>query len=206
MAEGISVDVSNYDQVVKDLRKVPKDLAIGLKRANINLKRQTGTVVRAEVTKVYNVKKSTVGGKGNKPDAKPGQTITIAGVSVPFYDVIYTGSRLSPNQFGMTPRARPSATPPFVHGHKAARNYQVRWKPLRAGGRQVLTSDNGLPAFIATANGGATAYVRQGPEPYDIDSIRRLSVPQMITNEKVGPNIMDEIEKRLEKELDRIMK
>lgn len=202
--QGIYVDISNYDQVCKHLRKVPKDIAIGLKRANINLKRQAQTVVRTEVSRVYNVKKKDVSKK--KPDVKPAQTISLAGVSIPFYSMAYTGARMSPTHFGMTPRARPSATPPFVHGRKAARNYQVRWKPLRAGGREVLASDSGLPAFIATAFGGTTAFVRQGPEPYGIDSIRRLSVPQMITNDKVSPQIQSEIEKRVEKELARIMK
>lgn len=206
MAGGISVDVANYDQVCKELRKVPKDLAVGLKRFNHRLAyKGVHTVVRAEVTKVYNIKKGDVTAKS---DHKPqlAQTISLAGVGIPFYNVHYTGEVMTPTHFGMTPKARPSATPPFVFGRKGSRNYQVRWKPLRAGGRQVLPSDSGMPAFIAAAKGSEIAYARTGAARNPIVAIKRLSVPQMMENDKVAPQIQSEIEKRIEKELARLMK
>ena len=207
MARGsISVDITNYDQVCKDLRKVPKDLAIGLKRFNTRLaNRGIETVVRSEVTKVYNIKKGDVSKRSEHRKSQV-QTLSLAGVGIPFYDVTFTGERLTPTHFGMTPKARPSAAPPFYYGRRMGRNYKVRWKPLRAGGRQVLPSDNGLPAFIAAAKGSEIAYSRTGPYPQPIVAIKRLSVPMMVENDKVAPNIQHELEKRIEKELARLMK
>ena len=206
MAGGISIDVANYDQVCKDLRKVPKDLAVGLKRFNNRMARKTiETVVRKEVTQVYNIKKGDVSQK-SKHEQTQVQVITLAGVSIPFYNVTFMGQVMTPRHFGMTPKARPSAAPPFYYGRKMGRNYQVRWKPFRGGGRQVLTTDYGLPAFITTVRSGTTSAFVRRPDGEGLDIIKRLSVPQMIENEKVAPQVQHEIEKRIEKELARLMK
>lgn len=206
MAGGISIDVANYDQVCKDLRKVPKDLAVGLKRFNVRLaKSGVNTVVRNEVTRVYNIKKGDLAGESTRRYDQV-QTISLAGVGIPFFNVTYTGRMLTPGHFGMTPKTRPGNTPPFVFGRRAGRNYKVRWKPFRAGGREVLESNSGLPAFIASANNAELAFARLGSRPKPIEAIKRLSVPIMIENEKVAPQIQQEIEKRIEKELARLMK
>jgi hypothetical protein len=182
-----------------------------LKRFNTRLaNRGIETVVRSEVTKVYNIKKGDVS-KRSKHHKSQVQTLSLAGVGIPFYNVTFTGERLTPTHFGMTPKARPSAAPPFYYGRRMGRNYKVRWKPLRAGGRQVLPSDNGLPAFIAAAKGSEIAYARthnaRASEPAaSLYAIKRLSVPMMVENDKVAPNIQHELEKRIEKELARLMK
>lgn len=201
----ISVDVANYDQVCKELREVPKDLAKGVRRVNIRLaKSGVNTIVRNEVTRVYNIKKGDLNSESARHYDQV-QTISLAGVAIPFFNVTYTGRMLTPKHFGMTPKARPGNTPPYVFGRKGGRNYRVRWKPFRAGGREVLTADSGMPAFLASANNAELAFARLGSTPMPIEAIKRLSVPIMIENEKVSPQIQSEIEKRIEKELARIM-
>ena len=207
MAEGITVDVANYDQVCKDLQKVPKNLAVGLKRFNVRMaKSGINTVVRNEVTRVYNIKKKDVNAESNRRYDQVG-SIDLAGVAVPFFNVTYKSRQmLTPTHFGMTPKTRPGAMPPFVWGRRGGRNYKVRWKPFRAGGREVLTADSGLPAFIASANNAELAFARTSSEPKPLEVIKRLSVPIMIHDEKVAPQIQSEVEKRIAKELDRLMK
>lgn len=207
MADGITVDVANYKQLCKALDKVPKNLAVGLKRFNVRMaKSGINTVVRNEVTRVYNIKKGDVNAESYRHYDQVG-AISLSGVSVPFFKVTYESKQmLTPTHFGMTPKARPGNTPPFVFGRKAGRNYKVRWKPFRAGGREVLTADSGMPAFITSANNASLAFARLGAERKPIEVIKRLSVPIMISDGKVAPQIQSEIEKRVEKELARIMR
>ena len=197
----ITVDFRNYDEVVKGLKDCQKDLAKGVRRTELDMaKRGVHTVVRQEVTKVYNIKKGDIQ-KGHYQETG---SISLAGVAIPFFRVEYSGKTFTPVHFQMTPKVRPGGN----------RRYVVKWKPLKTGGKIPLVSDSGYPVFIQSANGSpflpwnrlqAKTWHKGGRLP--IDSIQtHLAVPQMIDNEKVHPHIEAEIGKRIEQGLSRYIK
>ena len=151
------------------------------------------TVVRNEVTKVYNIKKSDIP-KGHYDETG---SISLAGVTIPFFAIEYSGRTFTPTHFGMTPKARPASR----------RRYTVQWKPLKAGGKIPLRSQSGLPVFLAAPSGVTLPWNRLGKQRKPIEVIRtHLAVPQMIDNEKVQPNIEAEISRRIEQGLGRYLK
>ena len=197
MAGGISIDFKNYDEVVKGMKNCQKELAMGVRRTQLDMaKRGVHTVVRSEVTKVYNIKKSDLA-KGRYYQTG---SISLAGVSIPFFTVEYQSSKtFTPTHFGMTPKARPASN----------RRYTVQWKPLKAGGKIPLRGDNsGEPVFITGGKGGVMLpFQRLGKRRYPIEVVRtHLSVPQMIDNSKVQPHEEEEISRRIEQGLGRYIK
>ena len=193
----ITIDLKNYDELMKGLTDCKKDLAKGTKRAlNDMARREAKTVAGNEVTKVYNIKKGDVTGafRGYKVVG----TISLAGVSIDTYEVEWRGRAFTPTHFAMSVMKRGT----------------VKWKPLKTGGRIELKSTTypqfkvfaakGLP-FTRTP-GTRARKTGRGWSGLPIDVVRsHLAVPQMIDNEKVNPNIEREIDRRLEEKLNKYL-
>ena len=203
----ITVDIQNYDDVVRGMKRCKKDLAKGARRTMLDVaKRESKTVARNEVTKVYNIKKSDVSEKYK--GYKETGSISLEGIVIPFFRVEFESHRtFTPTHFQMTPKARPAGR----------RRYTVKWKPLKAGSKGDLRSESGFPVFLAAANGPTLPWARlqakswhkgtQGWKHTPIEVIRtHLAVPQMIDNEKVQPHIEAEISRRVEAGLRRYIK
>ena len=190
----ITIELKNYDEVVKGLKDCQKDLAKGARRTMLDMaKREVKTVARNEVTKVYNIKKGDVSAKFAGYDETG--SISLAGVTIPFFVVKFEQSgSFTPTHVQMTPKARPAA----------GRRYTPKWKPLKTGGKVPIPSETGQPVFLASPRGVGLPWERLGKRRKPIEVIHsHLSVPQMIDNEKVQPHIEEEISKRLEKGLAR---
>lgn len=198
----ITVEISNYDDVIRGMKDCQKDLAKGVKKAmNDMARRETHTVVKREVAKVYNVKQGDVTGSPGhtKPWYDEVGSITLAGVKIPFYEVSYKGRGLTPVHFAMSPKVRPTGS----------NGGGVTWRPLKSGGSIPLKPLGQAAAsepFVGSRHGASLPWVRLGPRRKPIDVVRtHLSVPQMIDNDKVQPFIQQEIEKRIDKKLNDIM-
>jgi len=190
----ITIEISNYNEVLRELKDCQKDFAKGVRRTMLDIaRREIKTVARNEVTKVYNIKKGEVSAKFAGYEQTG--SISLAGVSIPFFDVKFQQTRsFTPTHFQMTPRARPAGR----------RSYTVKWKPLKMGGKMTLPSDTGFPVFLGSPSGVSLPWNRLGRQRKPIEVIHsHLSVPQMIDNEKVQPHIEEEISKRVEKALHR---
>lgn len=194
--QGISIDLETMDEVAKGLKGCQRELAKGARRTMIDLaSRGVNTVVRNEVSRVYNIKKKDIEGGARHYKHESG-SVNLAGVTIPTFDVVYKGRMLTPTHFGMTPKARPAGN----------RRYTVKWKPFRAGGRRPLAGDGEQPAFLQASGDTAIPYQRTGKARYPIKAVKRLSVPIMIENDKVSPHIEDEILKRMAKGFGRYAK
>ena len=190
----ITIEISNYDDVIRGMKDCQKDLAKGVRRTMLDVaKRGVKTVARNEVTKVYNIKKGDVSAK-YKGYHEVG-SITLAGVTIPFFEVDFESNRtFTPIHFQMTPKARPGGN----------RKYTVRWKPLKTGGKGPLKSDSGFPVFLASPSGVGLPWNRLSKRRKPIEVIHtHLAVPQMIDNPKVQPHVQEEISRRVEQGLQR---
>ena len=193
----ITIELKNYDAVVRELKDCPKDLAKGARRTMIDMaKREVKTVARNEVTKVYNIKKSDVSEKLDHYD-ETGR-MKLSGVDIPFFVVEFQQDKsYTPLHFQMTPRERPAS----------GRRYTPKWKPLKSGGKVPIPSETGQPVFLASRHGVSLPWERLGKRRMPIEVIHsHMSVPQMIDNEKVQPHIEEELSRRMEKGLARYCK
>lgn len=198
-SQSINIDITNMDEVVRGMKDCQRDLAKGARRTMLDLaNRGVNTVVRSEVTKVYNIKKKDVE-SGARHYKQESGSISLQGVTIPLFEVTYKGKMLTPIHFAMTPKQRPAGN----------RRYTIKWKPLRSGGRKPLVT-SGEPGFLApsgySSGTPAIPFQRAGKMRKPIHAVKRLSVPIMIENEKVAPKIEREIMQRMEKGMSRYCK
>lgn len=193
----ITIDIRNYNELMKGLTDCKKDLAKGTRRALHDMARRGAkTIVGTEVPKVYNIKKGEV--TSHFSGYKTVETVSLAGVNIDTYEIMWSGESYTPTHFAMSVLKRGT----------------VKWKPLKHSGRIVLKSTNHPQFSVFVAKGLpytrtplTKAVKRKGRwTGLPVEVVRsHLSVPQMIDNEKVNPNIEREISTRLEENLNKYL-
>lgn len=199
MAAGImNVVIENYDSLVKNIKNIEKQSEKAVQRTISDSKSRGHGWVSQEVVKEYNIKKKDIN-EAKQGVKKGGNLIKIAGANVDSLYIVYRGRLLTPTHFGMKPTSRPSNKRPYI----------VTAQIKKSVGRKPL----GHRVFLASAGGEGAKQIpfqRQGKERIPIDAIKTLSVPQMVTNEKVAENIQgrmsDELLKRLKHNMKQCMK
>ena len=190
MAAGImNVVIENYDSLVKNIKNIEKQSEKAVQRTISDSKSRGHGWISQEIAKEYNIKKKDIN-EAKKCVQKGGSSIKIAGTSVDNLSIVYRGRLLTPTHFGMKPTTRP--------GDGA---YVVTAQIKKSGGRKPL----GHKVFIANSGGAGTIQIpfqRRGTARTPVDVIKTLSVPQMITNDKVSEQIQTRMNEELLKRLD----
>lgn len=192
---GISMMIKNLKEVTKEVEDMKQKSEKAVSRTVGDFKSRGPSWISQEVAAEYNIKKKDV--NAAKKGAKNTGSIKVKGVKVDNIELLYQGRLLTPTHFGMTPKVRPQKV------------YTVSAQIKKSSGKKVLSPH----AFLAESGGTGTTQIpfqRRGQERYPIDVIKTLSIPQMITNEKVSKNITkrmnEEMGKRLQHNLKRLMK
>lgn len=180
------VKVPNFSKMVGDLKGLNKDIDKAISRTIADCKTRAPAQVTKAVTAIYGIKSSevTAAGKAAKGGAKTVGSIKVSGVTVDSVQLTYKGRVLTPSHFSMTPKKRP----------EAGKKYTVK-ATIYKGKKKAL----GSSAFLAPSGAAGTTEIpfkRTSEKRLPIEAIRTVSIPQMITNEKVAADIqarMDEL-------------
>lgn len=199
MASGaMNVVISNYDSLVRDVQAIEKQSKKAVQRTISDFKSRGPGWVSQEIIKEYNIKKKDIN-EAKQGVRKGASRVKIAGTKVDDLAIIYRGRLLTPTHFAMRPATRPDRN----------RQYVVTAQIKKGEGRKPL----GHRVFLAPSGSEGTKQIpfqRRGTERYPIDVIKTVSVPQMVTNEKVSENIHTrvgaELGKRLEHHLKNLVK
>ncbi len=195
MATGaMNVVIENYRELMSDISNIEKQSKKAVQRTISDFKTRGPGWVSQEVAKEYNIKKKDIN-EAKKGVSKGGNKIKIAGTSVDELSILYQGRLLTPTHFGMKPTARPAKNRPYV----------VTAQIKKTGGRKAL----GHSVFLAPSGSAGTKQIpfqRRGDARLPIDVIKTVSVPQMVTNEKVAKQIHERISEELGKRLDHHLK
>lgn len=180
--------LANYERLVKTLDNIAGvDAEKVIKKCTADAKSRAGGWVSAVVRQVYNISpsdmKSALEGKG-----RGNGQLKIEGNLVESVVLTYKGRVLTPTHFKMQPKERSP-------------------KPYRVSQAVFKGQRKKLPAgvFLASSGGEDSTQIpfqRESSERYPIKSIKTLSVPQMIENEKVQPLIQEKIDEGLSKRLE----
>lgn len=186
-----NISMPNLGKVVGSLKALNKDVDKAITRTISDCKQRAPAQVTKAVTAVYGIKSSEVteAGKGAKRGAKTVGSIKVKGVSVDNVQLVYKGRLLTPVHFSMTPKKRPD------NGKK----YKVK-AGIFKGAKKVL----GSGVFLAPSGAAGTTQIpfkRAGKKRLPIEAIRTVSIPQMITNEKVSADITARMEELLQTRL-----
>lgn len=184
--------LSNYEELVKTLDNIAGvDAEKVIKKCTSDAKSRAQAWVSAAVCEVYAIKKADVkaalDGKG-----KGGGQLKVEGNLVESVVLTYKGRVLTPTHFKMKPTQR-------------------KPKPYRVSQEVFKGQRKNLPAgvFLASSGGEGSTQIpfqRESESRYPIKSIKALSVPQMIENEKVQPLIQQNIDEGLSKRLENHVK
>ena len=182
-----NVTMPNFAKMVGAMKDLNKDVDKAISRTIADCKQRGPAQVTKAVTAVYGIKSKDVteAGKGAKSGAKTVGSIKVKGVSVENVQIAYKGRLLTPVHFSMTPKTRPD------NGKK----YKVKAGIIK-GAKKVL----GSGVFLAPSGAAGTTHIpfkREGKKRLPIQAIRTVSIPQMITNEKVAEDITARMEELL---------
>lgn len=181
----VEVEILNYESVQASLGEDLKNNARAvIKRTLSDVKTRVPGWIAPEVMREYNIKKKDINAAISNKDRMISKRSTGERVGTAF--IKYEGRVLTPTHFQMKPRKR----------YKRNRPYVVTAQIKKGGERKALGRD----VFLASPGGLSDIQIpfqRIGDKRLPVKVIKTLSVPQMITNEKVSK----EIEKKLNREI-----
>lgn len=205
----VRMEIKNYKDVMKkldDKKKAPQKV---LRAAYSDARKRVPGWVATEVTKTYGIKKGEITGQ------KVGK-VTMKGDNIKTLKVIYTGRPLTHTHFSMSPKA------PKAGGYtlkatviKGQRATLGKVKKLTKAQRAALAKNftgtgekksDHSPIMLMRANGGQyLPFQRKSHNRKDIEAIKTISLPQMVSSERTHEKIQQAISEGLGKRLDHHM-
>lgn len=190
-------------EIAKDLKAIQGKSEQALHRIVSDAKRRAPGWISSEVTQVYGIKKSEV---------KPSK---IKGDTVDSLEIIYTGRPLTPIHFRMKP-SFPAQGRAYtlryevLRGNKTTSKVKKLSKKQRAAigknfRRQGTRASDHSPIMLmhtGASSADKVQYIpfqRKSSNRKDIEAIKTLSVPQMVSGERTQPAINQAIESGLAK-------
>lgn len=191
-SKGITGGIKEYKKLVKKLENINKDSEKAIKRTVSDLKNRAPAQVTKAVTATYSIKSGDVtkAGKIAKGTAKVIKSSQV----IDTIQLTYEGRPLTPTHFKMKPTTR-SKNIKDENGKtiKKAKPQTVTAEIIK-GQRKGL----GPNVFLGSNKGGADIpFQRKGDARLPIKAIKTLSIPQMITNEKVSKEIQKNLDELL---------
>lgn len=216
---GMTVSLPNFAGVCEQLQANKEAAEKAVKRTVSDFKTRAPGWISTAVTEHYGIKKKDV--KDAITGTKKLGTISLGGVAVDNVAIEYRGRPLTPTHFKMKPTKVPAKrekefrrVPGAGVGEgggdvamvKAPAPYDITAEIIK--GKRVKLSSG---AFLGTNKGtGMIPFQRTGDGRTPVESIKTVSVPQMVTNpdvaEQIQKNIDEGLSKRLEHHLEQELK
>ena len=211
----VTCQIKDYKILKKKLDQMQKAPKTVISRTLSDMKTRAPGWVASEIVKVYGVKKSEIS-NGDLGKVK------VDGDTIDTVKITYTGRVLTPTHFGMTPKAPGTNAytlrASILKGQKATLGKVKKLtKKQRAELGKNFTrsgtknSDHSPIMLMHTGNAkeGGTNYIpfqRKSKRRSDVEAIKTISLPQMVSSERTQENITKAINEGLEKRLAQHMK
>lgn len=208
----VTCGIKGLDGLLKQLDGEKKASEKVLKASTADAKKRVPGWVATEVVKEYGVKKTEI--TGNKIGK-----VTTKGDNIKNLKVIYTGRVLTHTHFGMTPKTpKPNREPYTLKAAVIKGQKKTLGKVKKLTKKQTAALANNLtrsgqqtseksPIMLMRANGGHyLPFQRKSTNRNDIEAIKTVSLPQMVSSERTKANIRKAIDEGLQKRLEHHMK
>ncbi len=218
MAGGfINIAIKEAGKLKKQIEKNEEKCEKAIRRTVADFASRAPAWVSQAVTEVYGIKKSDVKEcfKGTK---KASGSVKVSGTSVDNIQLQYSGRLLTPTHFKMKPTTQPAkrlkdrklvpgqaikfaSRPGEVAAVSPPAPYKVSAE-IYKGKRKDFKGRN---IFLAPNKKGGSNYIpfqRMSEDRNDLESIKTVSVPQMITNKTVAKDINKRVNEGLQKRLE----
>lgn len=193
-----TIKTLNLDETLRQFGRQKKQAEKALIATGRDMKSRVPGWAADEVRKVYNIQKKEITPKKGSPKKMAGR-IAVKGKLLSDVAIAYEGRTLTPVHFGMRPKA--------LTGGKGKRRKR---KPITAEIKKGQRKSLGPSVFLGSNRGGGYIPFKRTGEGRAIESVKTLSLPQMVDNptvqESINSRIDTEIAKRLEHNIQRFMK
>lgn len=204
----MSIEAKNAKKQLKALKAMKGKSEKVLQRLVSDAKTRVPGWVATEVAKVYGIKKSEI------TQAKVGR-VGARGDTVESLEIVYKGRTLTPTHFSMTPKVPRESYTLKAGIFKGKKTVLGKKKKLTKKQRAALaknfrregtkTSDHS-PIMLMPTGGTYIPFQRKSKNRSDVEAIKTLSLPQMVSSERTQEGINRAISEGLEKRLAQHMK
>lgn len=211
----ITVEVKDMKKLQKQIKKIEAAPQKVINSTIGDMKKRVSPWIAAEVSKTYGIKKAKITGQ------KVG-SVRVRGNRLDDVQITYTGRVLTPTHFSMSPTAPKQGGSYTLKATviKCQRSTLGKVKKLTKKQRAALgknfrkegtrSSDHSPIMLMHTGAGSEdkTQYIpfqRKSKNRSDVEVIKTLSLPQMVSSERTAPNIEKAINEGLEKRMDHYM-
>lgn len=204
--------VVNLSAVTRRMRQMSENAERVVELTLKDFKSRAPGWVAQEVTKEYNIKKAEI-----KPGRGGAGSVRAQGDTIGTASLVYKGRVLTPVHFGMTPKV-PKAGGTYmikVQIKKGQKKTLGKNKKLTKRQRQNIgrnfrrqgtqNSPKSPVMLLSNGGGGYIPFQRKSQRRNDLEAVRTLSMPQMVSNEKVSEAIHEAINEKLGARLDHHM-
>lgn len=225
MSNSITAGIREYQNLQNRLNQITRASETVAKKVVGDFKTRAPAWISKEVVKVYNIKKSEITptrGNGGRIGAG---SVSSRGNTISSVSLEYKGRLLTPTHFGMTPKTpKPGGNytlkAQILKGQKKTlgKNKKLTKKQRTNIGKnfrqQGSKSSPSSPIMLlgtgATSGGvGHIPFQRKSQRRNDLEVIKTLSMPQMVSNpivqEEIGKSISENMGKRIEHYMERYM-
>lgn len=195
MKDSLKFTIDNFAELEKELHSVKHKGEVVIQRTVSDVKKRAPGWISTQIVDEYGIKKADV--VKNQKHPKAAAAVRVKGETVSGIEILYKGPLLVPStkRFNMSPISRPANGAPYFI--KAT---------IKGGNRKILRG-KGDAIFIAPSRGeGTTVIPFQRMPDRTVKPFKTLSIPQMVTNDKVEENIYSTLNANIEKRLQHHMK
>lgn len=212
---GIKAGMTNYKQAIKELNAIKGKSETVLKRVASDARTRVPGWIATEVSQVYNIKKAEITPAKAGSGKKTAGSIKVQGDTVETMQIVYRGRLLTPTHFGMTPKApRESYTlkAEILKGNKATLGRVKKpTKKQRANigknfRRQGTHNSPRSPIMLMPTGGTYIPFQRKSQKRNELEVIKTISVPQMVSSDRTRERITEAINTGLAKRIEHHMK
>lgn len=185
----MQLSVPNFKSLTQQIEAQNNNMQKAIDRTISDCKQRAPAQITKAVTTVYNIKSSevTAAGKTAKAGAKTIGEVKVRGLHINTLQLVYTGRRLTPLHFSMSPKKPPSNK----------KIYTVKATFFK-GQKKTLKGKYDTPIFLAPQKQGVVLpFQRVGDSRTPVYVIHTTSIPQMIENEQVATDIQGRIDELL---------
>jgi hypothetical protein len=193
MAINVKAQLKNFDKLKEKIEDIEKSGKQAITDTVNDLKRRAPGWVADAVTERYAIKKAEITPATSEKPKKTAGGVRATGETLETFAIVYSGRLLTATHFKMKPAARPLP----------GKRYNVSAEILK-GKRKVLASK----AFLGTTGTREESGVqhipfqRKGDGRLPIESIKSISLPQMVDNAEVQAKIETSLGEGMQKRLD----
>lgn len=206
--------IRNYKQTIKELESLRDKSELVIKRTLSDVRERVPGWVANEVVKVYGIKKAEITPDKKGTGKKLAGQIKAKGETIDTAQIVYTGRLLTPTHFNMTPKSLPQERRGYtlkaeiIKGNKGTMGKvkKLTKKQLaaltknftREGGHNSPSSPIML---LPNKGGGYIPFQRVSQRRNDLEVIKTLSLPQMVSSDRTREQIQAVIHENLDKRI-----